>query len=478
MKKNKVLLDESEEDKIHMFMKAQSDQNNFLILFNLSILFKLSSLCKDLKSYIECCFPMASDSNNFLDLDFVSLKKILSSSGLNIDSELEIFDAADSWLRYDMFERGKYAKYLLSKVRLSLLSVPALNQILTKLSSFSVDKDCTNVIKKALTDNKDLISTTCITTSRYCNKNSFNFLVCGGFNNTKQASINDVISINVKNIGKVKRLPQMIKARQSFKAVYIKGELYVFGGIYQYREKSFDQYITKLENVNTVEKYSPANNEWEHVCDMYDGRESFMSCSFMSSVYVVGGFKDKCSMSTCVQFRTSSVSWKELSRMNEERCYAACSVFKGRIVVSGGFSFNAFESKTVEVYDHVANEWLKMASMIEGRLQHSSVVVNDKLYIIGGNGSKTLEAFDPRSSKFSLLKEPIPGITRNYVTREEVFTVDSKLLIIGNKGKVIFYDFKNNECLETECEATKYLAKFSCVNLPVIAFETNAVTIQ
>ena len=158
MENNKILLDECEDDKLHRFMKAKADRNNFLVLFNLSILFKLSNLCKDLMSYIECCFPMASDSNNFLDLDLISLIKILSSSGLSIDSELQIVEAGDSWLCHNITDRGKYAKYLLSKVRLSLLSVPVLNQILTKVSSFSIDDECISIIKEALLDNKKNIN--------------------------------------------------------------------------------------------------------------------------------------------------------------------------------------------------------------------------------------------------------------------------------------------------------------------------------
>ena len=56
---------------------------------------------------------MIADTVNFLELDFIIIKKILSSSGLNIDSELQVFNAADSWLCHDITERRKYAKELL-----------------------------------------------------------------------------------------------------------------------------------------------------------------------------------------------------------------------------------------------------------------------------------------------------------------------------------------------------------------------------
>ena len=52
-------------------------------------------------SLIERCFPMIVDSDNFLELDFIFIKKILSSSELNINSELQVFNASDSWLSHD-----------------------------------------------------------------------------------------------------------------------------------------------------------------------------------------------------------------------------------------------------------------------------------------------------------------------------------------------------------------------------------------
>ena len=46
-------------------------------------------------SLIEQCFPMFSDSDNFLELNINYVRKIFKSSELNIDSELQVFNAAD-----------------------------------------------------------------------------------------------------------------------------------------------------------------------------------------------------------------------------------------------------------------------------------------------------------------------------------------------------------------------------------------------
>ena len=73
---------------------------------------------------IERCFRFIVDNSLFLLLDFICILKITSSSQLNIDSELEVFNAVVSWLDYDK-QRNVYAKDLILKIRLLLLSVSA-----------------------------------------------------------------------------------------------------------------------------------------------------------------------------------------------------------------------------------------------------------------------------------------------------------------------------------------------------------------
>ena len=96
MKFNKILLDKIENNKINKIMMSRTDIENSLVTHYSSNVFNLSSSFRGSTSLIERCFPMIVDSDNFLELDFFSIKKILSSSELNIDSELQVFNAAHS----------------------------------------------------------------------------------------------------------------------------------------------------------------------------------------------------------------------------------------------------------------------------------------------------------------------------------------------------------------------------------------------
>ena len=261
MKLNKMFLNENEDNKIKKTIISKIDKKNCLVVYCLSNIFELSNSIKVSMSLIEQCFSLFADSDNFLELEFYYIIKILSSSGLNIDSELQVFSAADSWLSHDITERSKHEKDLLSMVRLPLLSIPALKQALNRVSSKY--HECANTIKAILVKKQQLHPFSCKNTSRYCNQTNFNIFVCGGESWNLTNVFSDVKLFKANNFSEVTSLPNMNDARRCFGAVCIKGEVYVFGGIDIYRV------------IRSVEKYSPDTNTWEYVTNMIDDRIFF-----------------------------------------------------------------------------------------------------------------------------------------------------------------------------------------------------------
>ena len=270
MKFNKIFLDEIEGGKINKIMMSLQDKKNCLVICCLSHIFNLSTSIKDSMRFIERCFPMFADSNNFLELGIICVRKILLSSELNIDSELQVFKATDSWLSYDIIQRSKYAKDLLSKIRLPLLSVPALKQVLERVSLKY--HEFSKTIEAVLVKKQQLQPLSCNISSRYCNQMNFNVLVCGGQSCDSRNVFSDVKLFNANNFSEVINLPNMKEARHDFGAVCIKDEFYVFGGIDNNRL------------IRSVEKYSPDTNTWEYVVDVMDDREHFSLFSFKNSL--------------------------------------------------------------------------------------------------------------------------------------------------------------------------------------------------
>ena len=116
-----MLLNEDEENEIYKCLEGKIHGNSVAAVYYASRIFNLSSSAKLSLGFIERFFPVVASSQNFVELDYISVVKIFSSNELMIDSELQVFNAADKWLSHNVTERNKYATNLLQKVRLSLL---------------------------------------------------------------------------------------------------------------------------------------------------------------------------------------------------------------------------------------------------------------------------------------------------------------------------------------------------------------------
>ena len=87
--------------------------------YHLSKVFKVISLCKTNFSYLEWCFILIVETKIFSELDKSCVSRTLGSLSLQTDSEVEVYDAENKRLSYNIDERNKFTKQLLLKVRLN-----------------------------------------------------------------------------------------------------------------------------------------------------------------------------------------------------------------------------------------------------------------------------------------------------------------------------------------------------------------------
>ena len=456
LKASKVLLDKTIANQTSEWIKDKVTAVNCITFLFFSRLIRHQGIFELSLRVIERWFTTLADSKNFLELDFASVAAVLNSSELLIDSELEVFDVMNAWLSYKRIERSKHAINLLQKVRLSLLTVPALNNILDKNLLITDNDECSKVVKKVIKFKNSFPYnfTNILPRSRHCSQKNFNIIFAGGEYLNFGNFVRNAFSIEGTDFSNVNSLPIMNYGRAEFKTFFIKGEIYVFGG--------FD---LNLKQVKPIEKYSPATKTWDVVGQMYDNRFYFCACSFIDSIYLIGGFLED-AISSCRVFNTISKTWKEISNMKEMRKSASCAAFEGRIVVSGGHNSMDGAFHTVEAYDHIDNSWTNMPNMIERRDYHQSVAIKNKLFVVGGFISQTIEVYDSSSKKFAFL--PHPFISFSSISDiADVTSVGNNVVMFSNrKGSVFLYDVENDVWSEKPCEPTKHAFNFSCASLP------------
>ena len=122
------MLDETTFDQTSGSLEDKVTFLNCIPCLSFSQLFRHKGIFERSLSVIDRWFTTVANSEDFLELDFKLIAAILNSSYLLIDSELQVFNVMSAWLNHRNIERSKHAKYLLQKVRLSLLTVSALKE--------------------------------------------------------------------------------------------------------------------------------------------------------------------------------------------------------------------------------------------------------------------------------------------------------------------------------------------------------------
>ena len=139
--------------------------------------------------------------------------------------------------------------------------------------------------------------------------------------------------------------------------------------------------------------------------------------------------------------------------------YAACAVFEGKIIVSGGYN-NA--GNTVESYDVKGDRWSPMPSMINGHYHHYSVAVKGKLFVVDYYGR--LEVFDNNCKKFVALK-PRPGENE---LMNAAYSIGGKIVLIRDGKSSYFYDVDTGEWSDELHRGTEGDGHFACARIPFL----------
>lgn len=440
------------------------------------------SLC-----YIQRCFTSVCETENFLELDFNRITFILSSSQLNITSELEVLNAAVSWLKHKVTERSCRVKDLLFKVRFPLLSNHALKHVLKAMSSLSKSEECSTTIKNYLNKDEALYRNkeSSYYTNRYCRQKEFSFVFAGGYVHPCSSVNLKCFQIEGRNFRNVTALAPLTSGLDNETIVSVKDQVYVFlKAHYPYGLKFWERENLTLADLIpfSIKKYTPANKTW---VDLRPERPkhlerlvAFHACAFMDKVYVVGGehYRERDVQSHCFEFDFTGgdrVKIKNVSCMNQERLSPFCAAFNGKVVVSGGQTDDGQYLKNVETYDHVADEWTYMASMIAGRCHHSLVAMGNKLFAVGGwremdnlgrfVDEPQFEVFDVHCERFVALKIKLKKFALPYLAR----SIGSKVVLMDTvKSSVALYDVESEKWSEERCEEIGNLMSYSCLKLP------------
>ena len=442
---------------------------HFVCLFyQLTSFYNLSDFKNDALNYIYRWFTIIAKIDNFQYLELNNIIRILSSSELNISSELEVFNASDFWLSCESFNRSKFAKELFLKTRFPLLSDHVTRSLLEQNrdsnNSFHKSKKCLVLIEEVLKNKEEFYrnKSTIYYSNRYCNNSMYDILFCGRFG---KSTYKTNMNFHHFEAGSFKEVEKYTKTEKwtTYTAAVVKNMVFFL---------FFDENDKKLVFI----KHSPYLKTWENFNFFYYRRMyANCMCSFVDSIYFIGGrFYDNIDddnddiRKNCILFDTNTKKWKKVTKMNDSRMFAACTVFEGRVVVSGGFH-NMEGLRTVEAYDHIANEWSYMPSMINESCGHDIIAISNKLFAIGCGQNRTFcEVYDTISGRFVVLNMLPRLFGGTYCTST---SIGKKVMVFINRSKkVAIYDVDKNEWSAESFKVTKNTSDFHCLKIPSLKF--------
>ncbi|MDH3715240.1 MAG: hypothetical protein OET44_15500, partial [Gammaproteobacteria bacterium] len=148
--------------------------------------------------------------------------------------------------------------------------------------------------------------------------------------------------------------------------------------------------------------YAPATNQWLTAASLTGNEWLRPSVAVVGDLmYVLGGFGDV-SSPRGAQARVMTLNlindvWTTtgIANMGTKRDNMSAIVLNGKIYALGGNPVGncagvncvvGAEYRSAEVYDPATNTWAPIASMFTARKNFDSVVLNGQIYVIGGRG--------------------------------------------------------------------------------------------
>ncbi|XP_077292019.1 kelch-like protein 24 [Arctopsyche grandis] len=396
---------------------------------------QVSQRLEDIDNYFINNFLDITTDIRFLNLSVENVKQLLSSDGLKVSSEEQVFKGLSQWVKHDWINRKKDLYSLMKCLRLPLCSVSFLLKEVRALCCESVEEcqllldailwhqfpqnrsslklmnsDIRNLDRRVLivggrsSDTPGLIEMYNPTTNSWTNffkidinitmfsaeKFQNNLIIFGGWD-TKENRLNDkVYSFNL-HTKQLTDLAAMNKKRFNATSVIINERIFVIGG------------DDMKSRVDTIEEYNIIENSWKIVASMIESRYRHASVVYKGKIYVFGGISDDY-LSSVEEYDPNSNQWTKLSPMKWKRRNFTAVVVNDSIYCIGGHNYMGIVGQ-VEKFDPRSNSWTEVSNMPVKDYGFQAIYHNEKIICFGGMRNSKIQVYDPAKNTWQIIGE-------------------------------------------------------------------------
>ena len=220
-------------------------------------------------------------------------------------------------------------------------------------------------------------------------------------------------------------LAPMLTARAGFDAAVVDGRIYVIGG-----------------SSRVTEEYDPSTNTWATKTAIPTGRGGLVVATVQNKVYAIGGYADEyawASLAINEVYDPTTNSWVTKAEMPTARGQMCANSVNDQIYVTGGLRIvgpaSAEPCNKTEAYNPITDTWVTKAEMPYAAVDHSSVVIGDKIYVLPSHISMydtkfPIQIYDTKTDSWSLGSFP-PTVQSNA----------DAVTILDEQGRELIYIF-------------------------------------
>ncbi|KAI4888589.1 hypothetical protein NFI96_007707 [Prochilodus magdalenae] len=356
----------------------------------------------------------------------------------------QIYDAAVRWLKYDVMNRQQYIVDILSKVRFPLVSKNFLSKTVQAEPLIQDNPECLKMVICGMRyhllspeDREELGESS----RPRRKKHDFRIALFGGsqpqscrYFNPKDYSWADI------------RCP--FEKRRDAAAVFWDNVVYILGG-------------SQLFPIKRMDCYNVVKDSWYSKLGPPNPRDSLAACASKGKIYTSGGSEvgsSALNLFECYDTRTET--WQNKSSMLQPRCSHGSVEANGLIYVCGGSLGNNVSGRVLnncEVYDPSTEEWRVLCGMREARKNHGLVVVNSRIYAVGGQnglgGLDSVEFYEIGSNEWKMAS-PMPwrGVTVKCAAVGSVIYVLAGFQGVGRLGHIMEYHTETDKWVTSSKE--------------------------
>ena len=240
--------------------------------------------------------------------------------------------------------------------------------------------------------------------------------------------------------------PSLSIARRLLSLVAVDGTLYAMGGMLTHY---LSNGVPVQTAYSTVENYTVGAVAWTQSAPLSAARYWMACASVNNSIYAFGGYGNQGDAVTSVDsLGTIAGVWGVAGQLSAPRFDASACDVGGAVYVVGGQTSSGGQivaTSEIDIWDPVNGVLTPKQSAKMPRFDHQTVVLNGKIYIIGGNGGssilndckvlKSVEVYDPQSNTVDTVA-PLT-MARNALA---AVAVNGRIYAIGGQGPTIDID--------------------------------------